>query len=65
MTTARVTILDPFILLASPVKGVTFPGENAPVPLALGAETELPPGPPVIAVPLPAGNGAELGTGLA
>lgn len=63
-TTARATTLEPIILLAPPVKGVTLPGEYASVPLALGAEKELPVGPPVVAVPLFAGNGAELGMGL-
>lgn len=62
--TARATTLDPIILLAPPVNGMTLPGEYAPVPLAPGADKELPVGPPAVAVPLFTGNGAELGTGL-
>lgn len=53
--------LEPIILFAPPVNGVTVvPG--VPGALTLGAEL---PEAPTGEVPLPAGNGAELGSGLA
>lgn len=60
--TARAKILDPMVFLALPVKGVTLPGEYVPVPLALEADREPPLGSPAVAVPLFAGNGAEVAT---
>ena len=50
------------VLLALPVKGVTLPGEYAPVPLALEADREAPFGTLAVAVPLFTGNGAEVAT---